>query len=452
MPMSETDSATAVMQGDPTPALGSPIVALSGAQAAAHADEEYPAPAAPIVAAEDAIQAVTTTQRRSVMRTVQALLGRHLQRTGQTARAFAETSGVSYPTVLAAVNKGSLPRKPLHREALRFALDVPVAAWAAAVAASGRDAIDLGGEAPTLQQLILRAILVRGQTEQTFAEATGVPYPTILGVTRKGAIPRADSLATMTSALSLDATDVRAAIERSWAVRREGTPPVPSPESQNLAQLVANTARRNGQSLAAFARVHELPYLAVTKLVRNGVPPDETDVLDRMAQALGLDDDDFQACLDRSRQDPLPADSNGASDDVVATPLQAALRAVIQRKSLTMKAFAELSELSVLTATRLVKHGALPSRSTTHAKLARLLDLSEAEYSELLLRSRAESQTDAIGDDDFQHQETEEIPSQDGVEAALESRSAEDRELLILINRLDDRRRLALKAFLRTLV
>ncbi len=450
MTMSEPDSATAVMQGDLTPDLGDPIVPM--ASALAQMDEEYPALAAPMAATEEAIQPVITTQRRTIWQTVQALLGRHLQRTGLTARAFAEGCGVSYPSVLAAVNKGSLPRKPLHREALRVSLDVPAATWAAAVAASGRNAIELGGEAPTLQQLILRAILQGGQTEQTFAEATGVPYPTILGVTRKGAIPRADSLATMTDALSLDATDVSAAVERSWAARREGTLPVPSPEPQNLAQLVANMARRNGQSLAAFARVHELPYLAVTKLVRNGVPPEEVEVLNRMAQALGLDDDDFQACLERSRQQPLPADSNGSSEDAVATPLQAALRAVIQRKSLTMKAFAELSELSVLTATRLVKHGAMPSRSATHAKLARLLDLSDAEYSELLLRSRVESQTDEIGDNDFQHQETEEIPSQYGVEAALESRSTEDRELLILINRLDDRRRLALKAFLKTLV
>lgn len=439
------DSVTALAAGEPTPPGG--LLAL----APAAWDDEYPAPAAPIQEADEPVQAVTTTRRRPITQTVQALLGRHLQRTGQTARAFAEQCGVSYPTVLAAVNKGSLPRKPAHREALRVGLGVESALWATAVAASGRDAIDLGGTAPTLQQLVLRSILTRGLTEQTFADASGIPYPTIVGVTRKGAIPRADSLATMTSALSLAMADVSAAVERSRAVRREGVPPVSSPESQSLAQLVANTARRNGQSLAAFARVHELPYLAVTKLVRHGVPPDESEVLERMAQALGLDDDAFQACLERSRSEPRPA-SDGSGDDAPTTPLQAALRAVIERKALTMKAFAELSELSVLTATRLVKHGALPSRSTTHAKLARLLDLSDTDYAELLQRSRQESQTDAIGDEDFQHQETEEIPSQNSVEAALEYRSAEDTELLILINRLDERRRAALKAFLKTLV
>jgi len=420
-------------------------------QPLAHPDDEYPAMSAPMQAADSPIEAVTTTRRRPITQNVQALVGRHLQKQGMTARALAERANITYPMVLAAANKGTLPRKPSQRESLRNAMGVTPEIWAVAVAASGKESIDLGGDAPTLQQLVLRTILEQGLTELAFATASGLAYPTILGVTRKGAIPRDETLATMAEALSLSLVDVSSAVERSRAVRREGTPPVPDPYSQSLAQLVANTARRNGQSLASFARLHELPYLAVMKLVSNGEPPEETEVLDRLAQALGLEADVFATIVSRSREEREPAD--GADQDSSAqTPLQAALRAVIQRKTMTMKAFAELSELSVLTATRLVKHGALPSRSTTHAKLARLLDLSEADYSELLQRSKAGIGTAAIGDEEFQHRETEEIQPQDGTTDALARRSANEHELLALIGRLDERKRSALKAFLRTLV
>jgi predicted transcriptional regulator len=351
--------------------------------------------------------------------------------------------------VLAAVKKGSLPRKPEHREALREALDITPDDWAGILAVSGRDHIDLGGSAPTLQQLVLKAILGRGQTEQTFAQESGVPYPTILGVTRKGAIPRTETLVTMAAALSLALADVTAAVERSKAIRREGSPPVPDPATQSLAQMVANTARRNGQSLAAFARVHSLPYLAVMKLVGSGEPPTETDILERFAQALGMDTSEFGSLVDRSRDCPEPASMVNEDGDQV-TPLQAALKSVIEQKALTMKAFAELSELSVLTATRLVKHGALPSRTTTHAKLRSLLDLDEQTYGDLVSRSKGAPQTDAIGDEDFQHQETEEIMP-DGENGEALARRSLDPELVRLICGLDPRKRDALKVFLKTL-
>lgn len=228
---------------------------------------------------------------------------------------------------------------------------------------------------------------------------------------------------------------------------------MPDPQTQSLAQLVANTARRNGQSLAHFARVHNLPYLVVMKLVGSGLPPEDGDVLESLSRSLGLDEPTFAELLAKLRNNPEPA-ANGDSESQ-ATPLQVALRQVIEKKGLTMKAFAELSELSVLTATRLVKHGALPSRSTTHAKLRTLLDLGENEYGELLAKSKETSApaTDVI-DEEFQHRETEEITpdGEDGTPLAVRVLTDIDPELSLLIARLDARKREALKSFIRTLL
>lgn len=418
-----------------------------------HIDDEYPAVEAQPHEGEDSVRAVTTAQvrNRATPRTLQGLLAVHLEKKCLTARAFADQTGVSYPTVLSIINKGSMPRKLEHRESLREALHCDTDTWATVMALSGADQIDLGGEAPTLQQMVLKEILVRGQSEQSFATESGIPYPTILGVTRKGAIPRGETLVTITEALDLDPAEVTAAVDRSRAVRREGTPPVPDPQTQSLAQLVANTARRNGQSLAAFSRVHDLPYLVIMRLVGSGVPPDEADVLERLGQALGLDTDTLQYSVGQSRAQPEPA-SVGNDGPSESTPLQSALKSVIDKKGLTMKAFAELSELSVLTATRLVKHGAMPSRSATHAKLRSLLDLNENEYSELLRRSKDTPKTDVISDDDFQHQETEEITPDGEDREALAKLAVADPELAQLIVNLDHKKRAALKMFLKTLL
>jgi hypothetical protein len=188
-------------------------------------------------------------------------------------------------------------------------------------------------------------------------------------------------------------------------------------------------------------------------LVGSGLPPDDSDVLDNLSRSLGLDDDTFHGLLNKIRSNPEPAADGEA--ETQATPLQVALRLVIEKKGLTMKAFAELSELSVLTATRLVKHGALPSRSTTHAKLRTLLDLGENEYGELLAKSK---ETDApatdIIDEEFQHRETEELtPNGDeGTPLSVRQLTDIDPELSKLIARLDGRKREALKTFIRTLL
>lgn len=396
------------------------------------------------------------------MTTLKDLINKRLEGTGLSARALAERTGMSYPTVLSLVNKGHVPRKVEHREALRKALEIDTDTWARVLAASSDQAIDLSGDGPqSLQQIVLKALLSQGHSEQSFAKATGIPYPTVLGVTRKGVLPRQDSLARLAEALGLDMEEVERAADRSRDLRRDGPPPAAPEGTPSLAHLVAAALHRQGLSVGGFARAHELPYIALMKLVNTGQPPADQSVLDRLAAALHLTPSQFAASLEQSASHPEPAIMD--NDAVVGTPLQSALREVMERKALTMKAFAELSELSVLTATRLVKHGAMPSRATTHQKLRGLLGLSEAEYDQLIKLSHPKSPTTDMvpHDEEFQHKETEEFSAEDEPKQALAPRgttsrpvvkpptaSVGDDELADLIGRLTDRQKQSLKTFL----
>ena len=350
------------------------------------------------------------------MPTLKDLLETHLAQRRSTVRALAEQIGMSYPTLLALVNKGHVPRKAEYREALRQALGLDQEAWARALAASGKDGVD-PASAPRTHELPAAAERSTG--------LRGVPPP-------------------------------RAAV-------------VPAPGTPSLATLVAAAARRQNTSLGVFARTHDLPYLSLTRLVATGVPPADDEIHGRLAAALGLTADQFAVSLVQSTSQPEPAQMDADANDQ-GTPLQTALRAVMERKGMTMKAFAELSELSVLTATRLVKHGALPSRATTHQKLRLLLDLSETDYELLLRRSQPAGEraptaalaagrvVAAIGaDDEFQHRETEEITPHGEVREALAPRRSTttthsappaDDELAELILRLNPRQKQALHQFL----
>lgn len=395
------------------------------------------------------------------MTTLKDLIAKYLEGAGLSARSLAERTGMSYPTVLSLINKGHVPRKVEHREALRQALDVTTDTWAKVLAASGHQAIDLSGDGPqSLQQIVLKALLSKGHSEQSFAKESGIPYPTILGVTRKGVLPRADTLVRLTEALGLDPVVVENAAGRSRNLRRDGPPPTAPEGIPNLAHLVAAALHRQGLSVGGFARTHNIPYIALMKLVNTGQPPADQSVLDRLSAALRVSADQFTASFKRSTSHPEPA-TMAADNSSAGTPLQMALREVIERKTLTMKAFAELSELSVLTATRLVKHGALPSRTTTHQKLRGLLGLSEQDYDALIKKSQPKSSTtDMIPhDEEFQHKETEEIslagesrealaPRGAGAPAPMAIASASENELAELIGRLTERQKQALKVFL----
>lgn len=335
---------------------------------------------------------------------------------------------------------------------------------------------------PTLKDLLATHLAQRRTTARALAEQTGMSHATLLALVNKGLMPRkVEQREALRQALGLDHDAWARALAASG---KDGIDPAPSepeqrskgqaamipaPGTPSLATLVAAAARRQNLSLGVFARNHDLPYLSLARLVATGVPPTDDEIHGRLATALGLTADQFAASLVQSTSQPEPAQMD-ADPNAQGTPLQIALRAVMERKGMTMKAFAELSELSVLTATRLVKHGALPSRATTHQKLRLLLDLSETDYELLLRRSQpageraptaalaAGAVVAAIGaDDEFQHRETEEITPHGEVREALAPRKSTttthsapptDDELAELILRLNPRQKQALHQFL----
>ena len=346
------------------------------------------------------------------MATLQTLLKQHLEARNISVKTLAERLGISYPTVLALVNKGSVPRSQEHRDGIRKELGVPLENWAAVIAASMKDGVDIPSEGPlTLQQLITKTMLTQGLTEQRLSEKCGLPYPTLLGITRKGSIPRSDALATLSQALSLQPAEIAAAVALSKERRGQGEGgghvgqhgddehlPADADDGThgaNLAQIALDVITRSGTSTAAFAKQHDIPYISLTRLIRDGIPPVRSAILTPLRTALGLDETAFETALDRSKANPAPA-SRAKSSEIASNPLQASLLRVVEERGLTVKAFAELAELSVLTATRLLKKGDLPGRQATHTKLRGLLALGEADYELLLQRARASGAGEAV--------------------------------------------------------
>ncbi|MFM2090106.1 MAG: hypothetical protein RLZZ127_595, partial [Planctomycetota bacterium] len=240
------------------------------------------------------------------MSKLQELIQERMRAKGLTARAMAEKTGISYPTVLAVANEGRIPRKPEHREALRALLEVPQAAWAAAIAASQKGGIDLPGDGPLdLQQLLTKLLLEHSWTEQSFSKQSGIPYPTLMGITRKGAIPRGDTLPRLAKALDVPLSELQAAADRSRDGRREdddgdqAAAPAPAAPAEDepprLPALVAAAVERSGLSTAAFARERGVPYLTLSRLINMGEMPDDQTVLQAIAAAAGLDRDDLAA-------------------------------------------------------------------------------------------------------------------------------------------------------------
>ena len=411
------------------------------------------------------------------MATLQDLLKRHLDQRNISVKTLAERLGISYPTVLALINKGSLPRSQDHRECLRKELGVETGAWAAVLAASRKDAVDIPEDGPlTLQQLITKAILTRGQTELSLAESSGLPYPTLLGITRKGAIPRSDTLIRLGEVLQLTAQEIEQAAALSRLKRgQESVGAEPEADENaptdatgaNLAQLALDAITRSGISAAAFAKRFEIPYLSLIRLIRDGVPPVRGSALSAIKAGLGLDDETFEAALDRSKADPVPA-NRAKSSEIAANPLQASLLKLVESRRLTVKAFADLAGLSVLTATRLLKKGDLPGRVATHSKLRGLLGLSEADYELLLQRARAAGAAET--EDDHDAQPTSMPPITEAIRrfeggAAVErtpgtfteafsagvKREPTDDDFMVLIRRLGPKQRRALMGFMLTL-
>jgi transcriptional regulator with XRE-family HTH domain len=405
------------------------------------------------------------------MPTLNEVIERHLAEHNVSARAFAERVGMSYPTLLSLLGKGHVPRKPEHRTALRQALGLDQDSWANILAATGKDGVELPDDGPlTLQQLVTHALHAKEFSEQSFATATGIPYPTILGVTRKGSIPREDTLAKIATALEIDASALDRAVGLSKASRRDTTE-LPTTDyytseqaliqqtddTRSLAQALAEAVAGSGVSIAGFAHTHGLPYLTLMQLINTGVPPRQKATLETLAKALGMSQDKFAESLDQSSKQPQPADVQRSSERATA-PFQRALQDFIADKKLTIKAFAEECDLSVLTATRLVKHGALPSRTTTHEKLRALLGLPEEQYRALLSASAPRPQIRAAASGSvYEHEENRYEPADDhsgahqGV-AVSSNASTINADIADLIERLNPRQKAALHAFLLSLL
>lgn len=412
------------------------------------------------------------------MATLQDLLKRHLDARNISVKTLAERLKISYPTVLALVNKGSIPRSQEHREAIRVELAVDTGAWASVIASSRKDGVEIPADGPlTLQQLVTKAILSRGQTELSLAESSGLPYPTLLGITRKGSIPRADTLARLADILGVTRDEIEQAVALSK--ERRGHEPEETDEDEaqptdvlaaSLAQLALDTITRSGTSTAAFAKRFDIPYISLTKLIREGIPPIRGSALDALKKALELDDAAFEAALDRSKADPQPA-SRAKSSEIASNPLQASLLKLVEERGLTVKAFADLADLSVLTATRLLKKGDLPGRQATHGKLRGLLGLGDGDYQLLLQRARASGAGEASEDDEaqptamppiteairkYEHTGTEPkagpIPGTfTEAFASGVKREPNDDDFMVIIRRLGPKQRRALMGFLLTL-
>ncbi len=360
------------------------------------------------------------------MATLQDLLKRHLDARNMSVKTLAERLGMSYPTVLALIKKGSVPRSQEHRDALRTELELSTDAWAAVFASSMRDGVEIPAEGPlTLQQLVIKAMLVQGYSEQSLADKTGLPYPTLLGVTRKGAIPRADTIITIAESLGIDASTMEEAVTLSKDRRGHGDYASSSIDHtadnyreshvrghdeaeptdvtvSSLAQVAMDAITKAGVSTAYFAKQHDIPYITLMRLIREGIPPVRSAMLHILQKALGLDDAAFEAALDCSRAKPEPA-SRARSNEIASNPLQASLLKVVEERGLTVKAFADLADLSVLTATRLLKKGDLPGRQATHGKLRGLLGLGESDYDLLLQRAHAAGASRVDDEEDEAH-------------------------------------------------
>jgi hypothetical protein len=332
---------------------------------------------------------------------LQVLVRSHCAERNLSARNLAARIGIGYPAALAVLRKGAVPRKPEHREALRNELGLDAETWAQVVAGSQRGGVEIPEEGPlTLQHLVMQALLAKSFTEQSFARVTGIAYPTVMGITRKGSVPRTDTLAAIAGHLGLSSAAIAAAVAASRAAGKptarvdvapvEGGVAIPEdvdPSEVHLAQAAMDAVHRSGDSMAGFARAHDLPYLRLSRLIATGAPPEDAVVLERLRGALGLDGDHFAEALAQARTAPVPATPPTRESDAV-TPLQAALIRLVSDRRMTVKAFADAADLSVLTATRLLKRGDLPGRATTHLKLRTLLGLGQSEYDNLLARSR----------------------------------------------------------------
>lgn len=396
------------------------------------------------------------------------LLKAHIEHTGSSARALAEKLDASYPSVLAWMSKGGVPRKPEHREALRRELALATDVFARVLAASSKDPIDIPEDGPLdLRQLVLKHLGQSGLTERTFADLAKIPYATLMGVTRRGAVPRGGTLEQLAQALGLSMDVVREATQRTRGEAEAAGHPVeitdepdthahaavelPAGHSHvetapvldaggELARIANERVAASGLSAAAYARTHDLPYLALSRLLATGLEPDSPEILAQLRAAFppAL----VPAAVPAERAPQRPADEGSRalhrSDDAESAaghPLHAALLKLMRERGWSQMRFAKESGLAVPTAAKLLK-GELPGRGPTHQKLRELLGLDEAAYTALLPPSPQSSEDSGS--------------SRRAISAKVETRDPEELKLLRAIGELDDSQRAAVWQLVRT--
>ena len=295
------------------------------------------------------------------MPTLQEIVQNHLTDSGMSVRKLAEQSGIGYQALLGVVNKGSIPRKAEHRLALQAALDLDDETWASALNES--DIAHASGPVPvpetgpvTFQQLVTRELAERGLTERDLANTAEVPHPTVLGITRRGTIPRTDTIKRVAAILHLDIDSLDAAIETSRQVRRGGgnapRAKVAGPdEIPVLAELVAETIRKRNQSMGAFARDLGIGYMVIARLIERGTLPDEQSVLDALRGACEVTESTFTAVLNVSRNRPEAAIKPQRDEllDPDANALQRSLVSYMREQNLNLKSLAKRANLSQVT-------------------------------------------------------------------------------------------------------
>ncbi len=324
------------------------------------------------------------------MPTLQDVIEDHLSNTGKTLRRLSDETGISYPTLSNIIKNGKIPRKPVHRQRLRSALGMDEKEWGAVLVATSHDIINLPSDGHlTLQQLVSREMYAHDLTEQSLSEKTGLPYPTIMGITRKGSIPRPVSLIVIAKVLNISVRDLEQAIEHSKNSRQDpaecGNLPI-ADKAPRLNDLVMELVHKRQQTLGAFARDIDVGYLTLARFIESGQMPDDEHFTQAIHDALGLDERVFKAALEKAIAEPVGVELV-RFDHMVGpngTPLQHALAAFMRRHNLTLKDLAKRADLSQVTISRLVKQGQPPTRAITHKKLQRLLELDPADYEEML--------------------------------------------------------------------
>ncbi|TVR42028.1 MAG: hypothetical protein EA402_12365 [Planctomycetota bacterium] len=321
------------------------------------------------------------------MSTIQELAHEFVSQRNWSPRQLAERSGINQLTINGLLNEGNIPRKAEHREYLRVVLGLSIEDWADALLESS-NLPNLPDEDAPLQVLIAKHMFLQGLTERGLAKLSGIPYGTVLGVVRKGAIPRGNSLHRIGDALGLEPSLVAAALQRSGG-NPQSLPGMDNPEGdieEGLAPLVARRIRKLGLSIGSYAERLDVGYLQLSRFLDSGEPPEDSTLLSALRSDLGLEEDEFQTAIQAGEQERKPGTvvARKGEPPPDASQLQQALIRYLNSNKLTIKALSEMLSLSQITVSRLVKQGVRPARSRTHQQLRQLLGLSEDEYGDLL--------------------------------------------------------------------